>query len=1202
MNSFARLAGCLTLANASWLILLPAALSVVTFAQPRSAAAADPTFVGILALAADPLVAKDLGLSDDVVKQLNDLIAQREEDVQSLVLEIKDLPPADRDPKLASYVAESEKLGLALLTAEQQTKLKQARVRKLGMKGLLDKSIAEQVGLTDSQRGKIDVMHQLFANKTATLPQAEVDAARIELEKGILALLDNDQRVKWEGMTGRVVDLTQAGPAPGAGPPGGPPSRGGFGREGLSRDGMSRSGTPAAGSTNASVGLKAENGEVKLKFQFRYTPWKEVIDWFAQQSDFSLVTENYPTGTFNYSDSRAYTPAQSLDLLNSVLLTKGYRLVRKERMLFLLSAEDQLPDTFVSRVDESELDKKGEFEIVQCMFQLNKITAEEAEAEIRKLVSPQGKVVVLPKARQLVVTETVGTLRQIRKNIQAIENPAIPKDETTVVVRLETLRPSEFMAQARTSLNIPENQYATADGSLRISVDELGMRLLVTGKPERIAKVEEIRKLIDSDSGSLVEGSGAPLEQPQLVIYSVQKADPAAVLQILQTLLAGEPDVRLTVDPKTGNLVALCRPSQHATIRATLDEMQRDATQVEVIKLRRIDPQAAVLQINKLFGGGDQPAPNAPKVEADTTNMQLLIRANAPQVAQIRELLQKMGEVGEDSPLTQAERTTMRMIPLTGTSARKAVEQLESLWPVVHKNKIRVVTPANRTPRGSGQFDQPPTEGPNSSDALEQLEKETEKYRPSSSRAVPAPAGQVPVSDRTTKSSARGQTQAYFVSQPLPAVETKQPEAAPAEANQPETTQPEAAPTTTTQPGDNVAEKPAEEAPAGPVSKPGAEVVITVTPNGIFIVSEDLDALDKMEEMLRQVADNQVSGSKELAIYYLKYAKAQVAATLLQEMLSGAPAPSDGGGGSLMGDIAANMMGDMGGGGLLGGLLGMGGGGSSGAVVSAGSATITPDIRLNSLMVQATPRDHERIEEILQFIDKPAGPEAVQTAAAPRFIPVYNSTADSIATVVRQVYAGRMAADASGGGQQRQPSPEDFIRALRGGRGGRGGGNDQAARGEETKMTVGVDTRTNSLIVSAPDYLFEEVKALVAQLDTAELASDETVRVVSLRAANADVITRSLAQVYGESITSSKTSTSDTGSSSRPSSSRSSSNSSRSSSNSSRGGSSSQGRSPQASGGDFRQQMQMIQALQGGGGRGGGGRGGFGGGGGRGGR
>jgi type II secretory pathway component GspD/PulD (secretin) len=1038
-------------------------------------------------------------------------------------------------------------------------------------------------------------MHQLFANKTATLPQAEVDAARIELEKGILALLDNDQRVKWEGMTGRVVDLAQAGPATGAGPPGGPPSRGGFsregGREGFSReggrDGMSRSGTPAAGSTNASVGLKAENGEVKLKFQFRYTPWKEVIDWFAQQSDYSLVTDNYPTGTFNYSDSRAYTPAEALDLLNSVLLTKDYRLVRKERALFLAHKDDVVPDSFAPRILEADLDKRGEFEIVQCMFQLNKITAEDAEAEIRKLVAPYGKVIVLSKARQLVVTEYVGTLKQIRTAIQAIENPAVPKDETTVVVRLETLRPSEFMAQARTSLNIPENQFATADGSLRISVDELGMRLLVTGKPERIEKVEEIRKLIDSDSGSLTDGNATPLEQPQLVIYSVQKADPAAVLQVLQVLLAGQPDTRLTIEPKSGNLVALCRPSQHATIRATLDEMQRDATQVEVIKLRRIDPQAAVLQINKLFGGGDQPAPNAPKVEADTTNMQLLIRANAPQVAQIRELLQKMGEVGEDSPLTQAERTTMRMIPLTGSSARKAVEQLESLWPVVHKNKIRVVTPANRTPRGSGQFDQPPTEGPNSSDALEQLERETEKYRPSSSRAVPAPAGQVPVSDRTTKAPARGQTQAYFVSQPLPAVETNQPEAA----------QPQAAPATTTQPDDTAAEKPAEEAPAGPVSKPGAEVVITVTPNGIFIVSEDLDALDKMEEMLRQVADNQVSGSKELAIYYLKYAKAQVAATLLQEMLSGAPAPSDGGGGSLMGDIAANMMGDMGGGGLLGGVLGMGGGGSSGAVVSAGSATITPDIRLNSLMVQATSRDHERIEEILQFIDKPAGPEAVQTAAAPRFIPVYNSTADSIATVVRQVYAGRMAADASGGGQQRQPSPEDFIRALRGGRGGRGG-NDQAARGEETKMTVGVDTRTNSLIVSAPDYLFEEVKALVAQLDTAELASDETVRVVSLRAANADVITRSLAQVYGDSITSSKTSTSDTGSSSRSSTSRSSSNSSRSSSNSSRGSSSSQGRSPQASGGDFRQQMQMIQALQGGGG--GGGRGGFGGGGSRG--
>ena len=36
-----------------------------------------------------------------------------------------------------------------------------------------------------------------------------------------------------------------------------------------------------------------------------------------------------PKGTFNYTDDRQYTPAQAIDLLNNVLATKGYLLVRR---------------------------------------------------------------------------------------------------------------------------------------------------------------------------------------------------------------------------------------------------------------------------------------------------------------------------------------------------------------------------------------------------------------------------------------------------------------------------------------------------------------------------------------------------------------------------------------------------------------------------------------------------------------------------------------------------------------------------------------------------------------------------------------------------------------------------------------------------------------------------------------------------------
>ena len=98
---------------------------------------------------------------------------------------------------------------------------------------------------------------------------------------------------------------------------------------------------------------------------------------------------------------------------------------------------------------------------------------------------------------------------------------------------------------------------------------------------------------------------GALEGSPQVEVYTINTADPQSTLKVMQTLLAGLPDVRMDIDPKTNNLIVLARPAQHATIRATLDQMQHDARQVEVIRLRMVDPQMAVLSINKLFGGGD---------------------------------------------------------------------------------------------------------------------------------------------------------------------------------------------------------------------------------------------------------------------------------------------------------------------------------------------------------------------------------------------------------------------------------------------------------------------------------------------------------------------------------------------------------------------------------------------------------------------
>jgi type II secretory pathway component GspD/PulD (secretin) len=165
----------------------------------------------------------------------------------------------------------------------------------------------------------------------------------------------------------------------------------------------------------------------KIRFQFRFMPWKDALEWFAQQAGLSLMADATPTGTLNYSDDREYTPVEALDLLNGVLLTKGYTLVRRERMLMLINLEDGIPPNLVPTVPPDALAAKGEYELVSVLFDLKNLRPEEAAAEIARLLGPQGSAVPLPRARQLLVTETAGRLRAIRSVLTRIEEVASDK-------------------------------------------------------------------------------------------------------------------------------------------------------------------------------------------------------------------------------------------------------------------------------------------------------------------------------------------------------------------------------------------------------------------------------------------------------------------------------------------------------------------------------------------------------------------------------------------------------------------------------------------------------------------------------------------------------------------------------------------------------------------------------------------------------
>ena len=70
-----------------------------------------------------------------------------------------------------------------------------------------------------------------------------------------------------------------------------------------------------------------------------------------------------------------------MDVLNSVLLAKGYVLLRRDRMLFVIDTEEEVPRELILRVTIDDLDRYGEFEFVCVMFPLGRRNAEKVLAD-----------------------------------------------------------------------------------------------------------------------------------------------------------------------------------------------------------------------------------------------------------------------------------------------------------------------------------------------------------------------------------------------------------------------------------------------------------------------------------------------------------------------------------------------------------------------------------------------------------------------------------------------------------------------------------------------------------------------------------------------------------------------------------------------------------------------------------------------------
>ncbi|NOX54106.1 MAG: hypothetical protein GXP27_06630, partial [Planctomycetes bacterium] len=639
--------------------------------------------------------------------------------------------------------------------------------------------------------------------------------------------------------------------------------------------------------------------------------------------------------------------------------------------------------------------------------------------------------------------------------------------------------------------------------------------------------------------------------------------------EVAKTLSVLYPGTVVNEDRRYGRIHIYATPSEQREIAALIRRLDgmTGGTTVAVIPTGLMDTATLTTTLQALFGSDPE---NSPSIVANPG--QLVVRGTPEQVAQVRSLLEQMG-AGAGAGRFGTGR--VRTIPLGSRDPMQFLRLLQSVSP--YPIRVRAVPG-----RGPIQDERVPAA---TSPVVPQVEPSSSPRRPDVSRPQrptsrrnpdrfrresyreegrpePAPAGSAagprsdasqsgpessPAADRPT--AARGSIRSHplrviFASQQqeepaqhetraqaTPDKPRRQPEAAKGLSARPQPEPAAAAPSPTSAPPD--AAKPRADAEAQPKERPPTdsgpqqgtanrapekrpEIVVEVQGNNLVISSADEKALDQLEQWIYMLAQ-QIPEQTGWTVFYLRSADATEAAAMLEQLFPDSTVATASSSSGLIGSLSR-----------FGSSVMQSTGLSN--VASTETLQIIPETRLNALFVSGPPDKVRDVENVLKVLDASELPEQLRDRA-PRTIPVEYADATQVAEIIRSVYAVEMGQSQQSSARGGTPPGGPLAAFL--GRGGSRGGSRAA---EQVKLTLGVDTSTNQIIVSCNDSLYRQIEALVKELDQAAYEARQTVRVVTVQHANAEAVQQALTSMIPKLSITTSTGTSSVSSSrtSRP--------------------------------------------------------------------
>lgn len=828
--------------------------------------------------------------------------------------------------------------------------------------------------------------------------------------------------------------------------------------------------------------------EGKIRFNFQGQPWLEVLQWLAKSSKMTLDWQELPENKLNLSTQSSYTLDEARDLLNMHLAARGFTLLRRGEVLALVKLENLNP-ALVPRVDAEELASRDRHEIVRVSFPLDWLVAEDAVKEFEPMKSPFGKLTPMRATNRLEALDTVENLRQIHELLRR-EQSAHGEERLVVEFKLKHVRAEDILDKlntlvgAHTNLLRPRDrarmqfermrrgrdsdrnrnennrQPQQQEAEVHLVINEHENSILANAPPDKLAVVRQAVQALDVPSAANSRFSDAVT---RMKIYRTKSIDPEAMSDLIEDLVEmGKlaKNTQVQEDDDSNTLIVYASPADHLAIANLVSQIDDDGRDVRIITLRQLAPDYALQAIQRLLKGEENSGrsrwrrrgdsnDDQFRIEADLERGRLLLWASDEEFDQVQALLAKLGEGGQSSPA----RGNVRVLSVPAGASQQALENLKRIWPNLRTNPLRI-------------------------EGLDNAPVQESARQPTPRRSARA---QTPPADRTAESGAddgantRGFQRrigiAPAVTFAVASLAGEDDDAEPIERT--DSQQPTAA-RDSSNPASRELKPPADKQIQADQTTDNEAPSINITegPGGqLIITSQDVEALDAVESLIQQI----MPPKADYEVFRLEHAS-PFSIQLTLEQILGIDQQPYGRSGGLPASVAPQLR-------------------------------FVSDIDTGTLLVQgATAEQLQKIDELIELYDQPESLEAEQQRKTEIYEVKY-SHALAVAEVVKEVYRDLLSSN-----------DKTFTRERKEGDGSSrdlGYGVNYGSRIPQFKglLSIGVEEKSNTLVVSAPAFLMEDVMGLIREVD--ERAASHKVRVVQLNGVGPEALRGVLSQIPG---------------------------------------------------------------------------------------